>query len=430
MAQNKVIAAIGATQKDARDIIGAVDATVVANSLASANAYTDAAIAGLTLDAPLKYWVGPAGQLPDTLYHTPQAANDAAITDGHGPANPATLFLLPGTYVGNVILSDGISMHGFSIPDSVGDTVIVGNVSASSSVICAMSQFFVRGRVILGSGAATSASYTMRNVTIIPTIGAQVPLTLNDPTAKFLFYSVSGDGNTAIANAVETVGAANNIFATGCEFLAPIGKRGLHLAGAVTSLYCEATEIQSGVDYGGAVTAIFDNCEFEMSPGVAALISFAGSHTTFHVCSVSGLLTGDQFVAGSGEIHFDSLTGINAITIAPTISGQVLYVQKAYSTYSPAGGANVTLLTLADLVRVNNGGGGGSFNCILPSSKTIPQGTRSAIKNTGASAMVVKADPGTVGDNIDGAASINISTQAGSVILQLEGQTWTTFSRS
>jgi hypothetical protein len=378
----------------------------------------------------LRYWVSPSGSTLTTNFTSIQAANDDAVRLGHGPTKPTVVFLLPGTYNENVVLSDGISLYGFNIPDSIGSTIVSGSLTTNATYLFTMVNIFVKGAVTLGTGSM-SASYVLRDVTIQPALNNLVPLTINNPSGKFLFSGLIADSTYTNTNAVNISSSLGEIVLEDCDFIAASSKKSFHVSGAISSFQAEDTTFTGQIAYSaGAVTASYSNCEFFTTPGVAAISSTSGSNTLLHVCTANGMAVGDRLITGSGSMIFDSLSGINAFTIDPSINSLAYSVQKAYTTDSHLLSSSITLTSLADMERVS-GVGGSTFTCYLPSSNTIPQGTRTVIRNVAltSSVMTLAVASGS-SDNIDGVSSVTIVPPANSVMLQLSGTTWTTFSKA
>ncbi len=74
------------------------------------------------------YLVGPVEQ---ARFQTIQAAIDQAVTDGHGPGDPATVFMLPGTYTEDLTLGSVIHLTGLGLNTDLlgsdGLVEIIGN---------------------------------------------------------------------------------------------------------------------------------------------------------------------------------------------------------------------------------------------------------------------------------------------------------------
>lgn len=354
-----------------------------------------------------KYWVSDDGLGGFTTY---AAALAAALADGHGPADPATICVLPGTYAEGINLVEGIDVLGIAPPGSeaVKFTLAAGSLSAGAVLNVANVAFVGALPVdLIELGGNGPSKYNFHGVTLKNT-GAGGLLRVSNPTADRLdMLDVIGEDLAQGAGvwAVDTAGSTVLVVTSQVFVNAGIDGRAVRLGAAGNGHILHELRTLGQLQMPGGGSAALPNsviqtdtvATIELGGGAFALAiqtlivqdnPAPGIYTVAAIAGGGGLLTTDAQFTGTGR------------TIDPTLAQAAGYFRPARTLLDI--GADQIAFQGDDLIRIDTTAGPVTYT--LPPAQSVVIGTRCTAKHTtGGNLATVAA---AAGDNIDGNPSV------------------------
>lgn len=285
-----------------------------------------------------KYFVNAPGSIPGVGYTSISDALVAALADGHNTANPAAIFVYPGTYTGFTAIA-GISIVGMGADPL--DVTVVGNVLVTALAgVVSLKNFTISGSVLVSAGAPSTAVFIANDV-IINSVTPGFPAF--DIAAATTGFSVNFercflDSNTSLEHAFNADGSCS-LTAVDTEFDAKAPHNVLSLAGGSLSLKRCTLNGQHST-FLAAVAAELTDVRFNLEPAAIAVFQgFAGSTANIHGwIDIQNLAAAGDFFAVAGVVNADPGVFIGTYQIAhlPPVATQ--FVLAAASDGTKVGG--------------------------------------------------------------------------------------------
>jgi hypothetical protein len=357
---------------------------------------------------------------PNATYQTISAAITAAFVDGHTGAAPAAILVMPGTYVENVTLLDGMWLMGLSEPaqqdlnfsgtSATSETlpvVITGSVSLDAGFKVggiANLQIAPPATVVPFQIGANSFAFSFRAFgCIFSATGAATPVVTGAPTGA---PSLSFD-HCKLVNTTTQAGVGGLSLTTAIaelDFLdssiqCNVGTDAAMLFGAVvTLLRCKNTAFLGEIEFvAGASSAFFEKCSLTVSGATQYIAVTAGAPTVVWVdgsmigSGATPNLTGTFTFTRRGILGSDA----NGLQPATTVTMNILRgLADAYTSRDNGAGnliaANVFLADVHTLDTTAAGRG-----VALPAANLFPPGVAVTFcaHQSGAGAFAITVTP-------------------------------------
>jgi hypothetical protein len=355
-----------------------------------------------------KYWVSEDGYGGYTSY---AAALAAALADGHGPADPATICVLPGTYAEGINLVEGIDVLGIAPPGSeaVTFTLAASSLSAGATLNVANIAFVGAlpiAMLELGGGGGASI-YNLRGCLVRNTGPGGLVRVSNPTAAELRMLDCKGENPAQGAGVWALDTAASTVRLTTSQVFIDAGLdgRAVRLGAAGNNHICSQLRTQGQLQQPGGGSVALPNCVIETDtvPAIelggtafAVLIQTLivqnnpppGVYTVAAIAGGGGILTTDATFTGTGR------------TIDPALTQVAGYFRPARSLLDI--NADEIAFRGDDLVRIDTTNNPVTYT--LPPMASVVSGTRTTCKHiSGANLATVAA---AAADNIDGAPSV------------------------
>lgn len=379
-----------------------------------------------------KYWVAPATSIPVAPYNLPSAAIAAAVADGHTTGTPAAVFIWPGTYNDNVVLTSGIDLVGFggwNCPEPQNgvatatpnmDVVINGNMTLSATFTrCSVRGIrFTSASNTLDMGASTTVTnLVFQNCRLESSASSCITGASTNTPSLFL-------DNTTLLSTFATAKALNltttaNVFASRTKISASVGSdTAMSLAGG-THIFQSCKFLGLIVYTAPAGGDSYEHCDLTVT-AASAITLVAGTIVTWLRGSILGATAGST-IAGTGTIDFVgvrtdangiglSIVGVITATedgtirkydqndlgaASPTLAPGILHEQ--YTVDTSAAGRTITLMAIATIpigrrVRIAAGVGGAQTITVTPAGAELINGVAAPV----VTAALVRASIGLV----------------------------------
>lgn len=391
------------------------------------------------------YAVNVAGQQPVVRFTSVQAAMDQAKADGHNAANPATVFILGGSYTENLVLRDGIDLATFGgrahedpagTPTATGttnwfpDVQITGNVTLEAGFTrCTIDGVDLLGTVNFGVNP-TMTGFTARScligansagafaVTGGPTGSPQV----NFEDCQILNTNATGKGVGFTAAVVLTMLACSSSTATG-------NQPALSMTGGTRHLQ-DVKLNGSLVDLAAITTAVANDTDIAVS-GISPVTLFLGSTTTHTGGSMTGGTAGSTIV-GTGTITLNQVKSDgNGIGIAATVTATTSGSHRPFVELKVGAAAKTMASGVLDFDLALFDTTAAGRTCTLPPLATVPLGTpvNVGMQISGANAITV-APNGAELINSTNASVLSSATLLGAVRVIRGSTSWWVTARS
>lgn len=410
--------------------------------------------------AGLDYWVAPPSVPPlinpQTRFTTITAAIAQAVADQHTAANPAVIWVYPGTYAESFAMRDGISVRGLSAHASedmvVGgksgttwdpDVIIAGQVTIGAG----FTQGTIEGVVIVNSGAAAAlalgASTTIARLIVrdctLSTTGAATSAITGSPTTT---PQLNFERCQVVNNTTQGAGVAALLsLTTACNVNSRQSSWQANAASDIAFNMNGGTWVMEGSKVFGQLSFTtgatnFTERDSDFAASGAYIAISAGGPT---INLVKGSFTGSTVspnVTGTGTLNLQGNIGsdVNGLQLATTITTAVNRTLAAGKTARDNGAGNLTAANclLADLHTLDTSGAARSV--ALPARALVPAGKEFVFcaKVGGANAITVNPNGA---ETIAGVAAGVASTAAilGTVAVQADPNSttnWNLISRS
>jgi hypothetical protein len=354
--------------------------------------------------------------IPACPYSSIQDAIDDAVLDGHGPAVPAVVTVLPGSYIEDVAMVAGISVVAFTSPARGVAVTLTGDVTfdLAASTPTALVGISVIGSVVV-SGDATQ-NVLLQGVTVVA-VGDAVAASNTSAlsTLRMLDCALAVDAAAPNGRALRAT-TAIDITARDCEFA--------HADGDLI-----ACDVAAGVTYRFIQCRVFGSQTLDDATGRLEDCFVQALVTGIVKCPVAFLLNGAAFVISGGVVACDNNpayegvgvvepTGAITYTINsnqdPTISNTRVGTRFYYTDTNVAGAGPHAFPLTRDTLCVDTEGLAAAVT--LTDLLETANGTQLTIKSLDAAGAITVTDPG--GAMIDGAASYVIVAPFGVATFQ------------
>lgn len=304
---------------------------------------------------------------PLAHYALPSAAVAAAVANGHGPANPATVLVHPGVYAEPAPLSlpGGIGVVALD-DDANGQTVVANGVNVTGGGATTLDGMTFTGQVTVAAGAGAVALFVRKCALAAGLVGSVAGL---GSTVTLVDSSVSNAGGKS---AVQMLPASNATLSADRSTLSD--GTGATLAAQLDG---PATHVLRRCRMTGAVetvtTALLDDCNVTVVGANAAVQSTAAGVVTIRD-GVYALGTGG-LTSGGVAVNARDFCVAGAPAVGAGTTTAALQTQRVFTRVTRTVGAGTLVLTVADLAdEVFLAGVPGTVQ--LPQASTVPSGAR------------------------------------------------------